>query len=222
MSESALNGLTQSATFYIVGAGGHGRELAWLARRCLGNDRVIRFLVEPAFQTAQDVDGITVGTIDDEALSSGSQFIVAIGDPTTRERLALLVEANGARAATLIDPAAVVSPNAMLGAGSVVCAGAVLTTNIHVGRHVHINSGSLVHHDAIIGDFATLCPGVRIAGHVHIGSGVFIGIGATIINGNEGRPLQIGSGAVIAAGACVTGNVEAGALVAGVPAVRKR
>ena len=85
-----------------------------------------------------------------------------------------------------------------IGSGSIIAPGCTLTTNIVIGRHVHINIGCTVSHDARIDDFATLSPGAHISGHVHIGSDVFIGTGACIINGSEGAPLIIGAGAVVA------------------------
>ena len=95
-------------------------------------------------------------------------------------------------------------------------------TNVSIGAHAHINIGCTVSHDVAIGEFSTLSPGVHVSGHVQIGRDVFIGTGASIINGRAGNPLVIGDGAVVAAGACVTQPVEAGALVAGVPAIRKQ
>ncbi len=109
-----------------------------------------------------------------------------------------------------------------IAAGSVICAGSILTTNVAIGEHVHVNVGCTISHDVFIGDFSTLSPGVHVSGHVHIGRDVFIGTGANIINGSANGPIVIGDGAVIAAGACVTKSVEPGALMAGVPAVRKR
>jgi len=67
----------------------------------------------------------------------------------------------------------------------------------------------------------TLAPGVHVSGNVYIGQNVYVGPGASIINGRAGNPLIIGDGAVIAVGACVTKSVEAGAMAAGVPALRK-
>ena len=61
-----------------------------------------------------------------------------------------------------------------------------------------------------------------MSAHVQIGRDVFIGTGANIIHGSAKAPIVIGDGAVIAAGACVTKSVEPDALMAGVPAVRKR
>jgi len=56
-----------------------------------------------------------------------------------------------------------------------------------------------------------------VTGHVIFGPDTTIGIGATIIG-----ELVIGSGAVVAACAAVINDIEAGALVAGVPAIAKR
>lgn len=85
-----------------------------------------------------------------------------------------------------------------------------------------INLSCTISHDVSIGDYSVLSPGVNVAGHVHIGREVFVGTNVCFINGNANKPLVIGDGAVIAAGACVTRDVPAGAMVAGVPAERKR
>jgi sugar O-acyltransferase (sialic acid O-acetyltransferase NeuD family) len=207
----------------IVGAGGHARELLWLASRVHGLSRPIRIAVESGWEAPRELAGLPVESLDAvEGDLSGVDYVIAIGDSRARKRIADRLDATGATAAVLIDPSAQRSERVLVGPGSVVCAGSILTCDITLGRHVHINAGCLVHHDARIGDFATLSPGVRVAGHVEIGAHAFIGIGATIINGRAGAPLRIGEGAIVAAGACVTGDVAAEAMVAGVPATRRR
>lgn len=207
----------------VVGAGGHARELLWLASRVHGQMRPIRVAVESGWEAPQELAGIPVESLDAiEGELSGVDYVIAIGDSRARKRIADRLDAIGAKAAVLIDPSAQLSERVLVGAGSVICAGSVLTCDITLGRHVHINAGCLVHHDVRIGDFATLSPGVRVAGHVEIGAQAFIGISATIVNGRAGAPLRIGAGATVAAGAVVVGDVAPGALVAGVPAVRKR
>lgn len=122
----------------------------------------------------------------------------------------------------MVHPRVEMSSCNEVGLGSLICAGSVVTCDVSLGEHVHVNVGCTVSHEVSIGDFATLSPGVHIAGNVSVGRNVFIGIGVNVINGKRGLPLVIGDGAVIAAGACVTRHVEPGALMAGVPAVRKR
>jgi sugar O-acyltransferase (sialic acid O-acetyltransferase NeuD family) len=207
---------------YIFGAGASGREVAWLAERAYGDTMQIVFVVDKAEYLAETVNGISVtllGRIEPKGLE---RFVVAIGDPTVRRRAAKLCTAVPLRATSLVHPNAEVSRWARVEPGSVISAGVIVTTNAHIGQHVHINVGCTISHDVVIGDYSTLSPGVHIAGHVRIGNSVFIGVGANVINGTATAPLLIGDGAVIAAGACVTAEVPAGSMVAGVPAVRKR
>lgn len=208
---------------FVVGAGGHARELLSLVSRCIGESARVRVCVESGWDAPLEIAGVPVESLDAiEGQLVGVEYVVAIGNSEARERIARRLDGAGAIATQLVDPSVTCLGRVAIGQGSVLCAGSVLTCDIDIGRHVHVNAGCLVHHDARIGDFATLSPGVRVAGHVEIGAHAFIGIGATIINGRPGQPLRIGEGAVVAAGAVVTKDVPSRAMVAGVPAVRKR
>lgn len=206
----------------IFGAGGHGREVAWLARQLWGESLGIEFVVDRPEYLVNEVSGIQVRLLADCTATPGMRYLVALGDPHHRRRAVGACEALGLNAALLVHPRVEASDSVTLGGGSVVCAGSILTVDIDVGEHVHINVGCTISHDVVIGDFSTLSPGVHISGNVRIGEGVFIGTGVSIINGRADGPLLIGDGAVVAAGACVTGSVEPGSMVAGVPATRKR
>lgn len=207
---------------YIFGAGGFGREVAWLAKQAWGSEVGIEFLVDIPDYPRQAINGHAIRLITEITPDSSARVVIAVGDPSARRRIAALCAATGLREAIVVHPRAEISDSVELDPGTIVCAGVILTTNIRVGRHVHINLDCTVGHDAIIGDFATLSPGVHVSGHVHIGQGAFIGTGANLINGSADAPLVVGDDAVIAAGACVTRSVDRGALVAGVPATRKR
>ena len=103
--------------------------------------------------------------------------------------------------------------------------------NIHIGKNVFINScccfqdqggiyigdGALIGHKVVL---ATINHGLEpqhrstnYPAPIKIGKKVWIGANATILPG-----VEIGDNAVVAAGAVVAKNVEAGAVVAGVPA----
>jgi serine acetyltransferase len=101
----------------------------------------------------------------------------------------------------------------VIGAGSIICAQASLTTNIRVGRHVHIDRLVTIGHDAVIGDFSTLHPAVVISGDVHMGAGAVIGSNACVLEG-----LRLGARATVGAGAVVTRDVPQAVTVVGVPA----
>ena len=212
------------ARLLIFGAGGFGREVAWLAQQCWGEDTDIVFCVDQPRYVSAPVNGIPIRLLQEFAGGAGERpaYVVAVGDPEQRIRIAGLHESLGIPPATLVHPRVEASRWLEIGPGSILCAGVIATTNIVIGTHVHINLDCTIGHDVVIGDYATLSPGVHVSGNVTIGKRVFIGTGATIINGSATSPLSIGDGAVIAAGACVTRPVEPGALVAGVPAVRKR
>jgi sugar O-acyltransferase (sialic acid O-acetyltransferase NeuD family) len=210
------------SVLYIFGAGGSGREIAWLARECWGEKVVVTHLVNHPKYLVESANGNAVQLLSETKASPNSRFVVAVGDPTSRKAIAAACESAGLVSTAIVHPRVESSEFNIVASGAVICAGAVVTTNVRVGVHVHINVGCTISHDVTIGDFSTLSPGVRIAGHVQIGQEVFIGVGATIINGSQQNPLIVADRAVIAAGACVTGSVAASALVAGVPAVRKR
>lgn len=203
----------------IFGAGGHGRELAWLARECWGGSVPLSFVVDREHITETERNGIRVVSLSEFSEGHpGAYIAIAIGDPAQRERCVATCRSHGFRSVSIVHPRVAMSPWVVAGEGCVVAAGAVLTTNIELGHHVHINVCCSVSHDAVIGDFSTLSPGVRLAGWVTMGRRVFVGAGAVVRNGASDRPIRIGDDAVIGAGACVVDDVPPGTTVVGVPA----
>jgi sugar O-acyltransferase (sialic acid O-acetyltransferase NeuD family) len=207
----------------IFGAGGFGREVAWLAQQAFGQEVALTFLVDRLPLAGSTVNGISVRDVEEFAHEAASApVVVAIGDPRARQRCVETCELLGLTFAALIHPRAEVSRWVAVGRGSIICAGCVLTTNTEIGDHVHVNLDCTIGHDVEIGAFTTLAPGVHVSGRVKLGTRVYVGTGAVFINGSEDEPLIIGDDAVIGAAACVIRNVEPGALVVGVPAERKR
>lgn len=207
---------------FIFGAGGSGREVAWLATQAWDDAVDVRFLVDDQKYLRSAVNGHPVSLISELARTNNARYLIALGSPSLREKLASKCESIGLQPATLVHPNVQMSTWVELGVGTVIYANCVITCNIRIGNHVQINLATTVSHDSVIGDYTTLSPGVHVSGNVHVGKRVFVGTNACIINGQPDAPLVIGDDAVIAAGACVTQHVESGSLVAGVPAVRKR
>jgi sugar O-acyltransferase (sialic acid O-acetyltransferase NeuD family) len=199
----------------VVGAGGHGAEIADLieALQAAGHEVRLRGFVDddPAATTPGGHE--LLGAVDTLMGMGGEiEYVIAIGDPAARETLAGQLEGVG-QAATLVHPAATVGSQVEMGEGCVVFAGARLTTRITLGRHVHINLNSTVSHDCTLGDFTTLSPGVSLSGATRAGPAVLFGTGAVTLPG-----VRVGSRTVIGAGAVVTKDVATGVSAVGVPA----
>ena len=202
----------------IFGAGGFGREVAWLADAC---GREVAWFVDDVAGSAAVNDIPVVGF---DALAAGDRDVeiaIAIGSPSGRAAVARRVSEAGLRFAELIPPRVERSRWITWGPGLVICAGSILTTNITLGAHVQINLDCTIGHDVRLGDYATLAPGVHLSGWVFVESGAYLGTGAVVLNGTAAAPIVIGADAVIGAGACVIASVPAGATVVGVPARRR-
>lgn len=223
------HGTAQSATpgvgfrrLYIFGAGGSGREVAWLAEECWAGAVELVFLVDKPEYLSSPVNGVPVQLLQEAEIAPDCRFVVALGDALQRRKAVSACMGRGLLPSSVIHPRAEISRSVTIGNGVVIYPGTATTVNTVMGDHAQVNVGCTISHDVHIGEFSTLSPGVHVAGHVRIGCDVFIGTGANIINGCAEQPLFIGNGAVVAAGACVIHPVEPGAMVAGVPAVRKR
>lgn len=199
----------------IVGAGGHGREVAHVlrARHSAGRAAVtlIGFLddaqVDPALLAPF---APRLGTVADGlARFPEAALIGGVADGRVRERLV------GGRTPgpPLVHPLADVGEDIALGAGSVICSHASLTTHITVGEHVHVSRGAAIGHDTVLEDYVSVMPLAAVSGNVHLGRGAFVGTGATIRQG-----VRVGAWAVVGMGAVVLEDVPPAMTVVGNPA----
>jgi sugar O-acyltransferase (sialic acid O-acetyltransferase NeuD family) len=202
----------------IVGAGGHGRETL----------DIVEALNAAGDTTYKFVGFVDDGEVDAELLARRNatllggtdllaeldvEYVIGIGDSATRAVVDSLLTTHDRHAATLVHPNAVVASDNRLDPGVLIAAGAHVTTNVHLGRHTHLNVGAVVSHDCRLGDHVTVSPGVYLNGDVTIEDGAFLGTGAVVTPG-----ITVGAAAVVGAGAVVTGDVAAGTTVVGVPA----
>lgn len=203
----------------IVGAGGFGRELLDVLRDADPNGEVWQFAGFVANDTPPPglldrIDATWLGS-DEEFLArpSADHFVIGIGDPGVRSRVAGLYEGAGLVTATLVHPTASIGRDVELGAGTVLCAQSSVTTNVRIGRHVHVDRVTTVGHDCVIEDFVTMHPGVVVSGNVRIGTRARLGTTSCILPN-----LTLGSDVSVGAGAVVTRSVPDGQTVVGVPA----
>ncbi|NTV11929.1 MAG: acetyltransferase [Zoogloea sp.] len=199
----------------VVGGGGFGREVIWLARDCGGAWDVAGVLDDSDEAQGSMLSDVPVlGRPADWMRFDDACFVVAVGAPRTRRRIVEDMLAQGSpRFATLVHPSVRMSSYVAIGAGSIVAAGAILTTQIVLGRHVILNLAVTVGHDTHIADFCTVAPIVAVSGHVAMEPGVEVGTGSSLRQG-----VRLGRGAMVGMGSVVTRDVPPGVLALGSPA----
>ena len=197
-------------TIYIVGAGGHGRVVADIARLNEYND--IRFLDDAVNPDLKD-RYVVAGTTQLLAQVSPGDAFIAVGDNYVRERLFRQAEALGWQLPNLVHPKAVVADSVVLGKGIVVMAGAVVNPDAVIEDGCIINTGATVDHDDRIGEFSHVSVGAHLAGTVQVEGHAWIGAGAVVKNN-----CRIAEGTLVGAGVVVVKNIAEVGVYIGVPA----
>ncbi len=199
----------------IVGSGGFGREVAWLAERINRQNatwNLLGFLDDNTEKLNANIGGYPVlGKIDTAHIYPDAYFVCAIG--SSKIRRTVINSMGGVKFATLIDPSVLLSDRVSIGAGTIICAGTIITVDISIGNHVIINLDCTVGHDAVLGDYVTINPGVNISGMVNIGESSEVGTGTQIIQGKK-----IGCESIIGAGAVIVRDIPEKCTAVGIPA----
>ena len=193
----------------IIGASGHGKVVADIARK--NGYKEIVFLDDD--ERIHECGGYPVIGKSSEAGAIDADVIIGIGNAGVRKQIQESIPDE--KLVTLIHPDAVVAEDVVIGVGTVVMAGAVINPGTHIGKGCIINTCSSVDHDCIVDDFVHVAVGSHLCGTVNVGAGTWIGAGVTVSNNVFICPdCMIGAGAVI-----VNDIWESGTYV-GVPAKR--
>lgn len=187
---------------YIIGAGGFGREVAWLVERI--NEKGPTWNIKGFI----DDNELLWGTMEDDyKVVGGCEYLKTLGDVyavcavgSARIRKIIIEEfkETEVKFATVIDPSVITSKRVEIGEGTIICAGTILTVDIKIGNHVIINLDCTFGHDDIIEDFVTVYPSVNVSGNVVVGQCSELGTGMQIIQGKKVTANTIiGAGAVV-------------------------
>lgn len=197
----------------IIGAGGHGVEIAWLARRC--GRKIKGFLDNTPEKQNMNIMGVAVlGFIDQAPNYIDCEFIIAVGNPRNRKKIINTFFSSSQYVfATLIDPSVILGENIEIGHGSMVCAGSVLTVNVNIGEHCIVNINSTLSHGVELGNFVTIAPNAALSGDVKLGNITEIGANAVLR-----EKLIVKEGGMVGMGAVLTKNVEINHVMVGNPA----
>lgn len=200
----------------IVGAGGFGREVAWLIERINA--------MRPTWNILGFVDDAEWGCVSGWDVLGNTDWLlayehplavaVAIGSSDARKSVAEKVMANHRLLfPSLVDPSALTSESVRYGKGCIVCAGAILTVDISLGDFCIVNLDCTIGHDAMLRDYVTLYPSVNVSGAVELGACVEMGTGSQVIQFNA-----VGAKTIVGAGAVVTRDLPSGCVAVGMPA----
>lgn len=188
----------------IIGAGGLGREVRNLLER---ENKFVGYIDD-----AKVLENY-LGTLDDLSHYLSNQFLIAMGDPHLKKKVAEKLKKHPINYVNLVSKHAVVVSFQLKGTGIIVCDGVITTVNCQIGSHVLLNLNATIGHDVVIGDYCSIMPGTNISGNVIIGEATLIGSGAVILQG-----ITIGSNVKVGAGAVVTKDVPDNTTVIGIPA----
>lgn len=198
---------------YIIGAGGFGREVAWVVERINS--------IKPTWNLKGFIDDNETlwGSIEGEYHVLGGcehlstledvYAVCAVGSSNVRKKIIEKLKDTSVKFATLVDPSVLYSNSVKIGEGAIVCAGTIITVDVNIGDHVIVNLDCTIGHDAVIDDFVTIYPSVNVSGNVLIGECSELGTGAQIIQGKK-----VISNTIIGAGAIVVKDcLESGTYV---------
>lgn len=197
----------------IIGAGGFGREIMWLAQD-IGDFNLLGF-IDDSQPVGTKISGVEViGGVADCAKWAQAEFVVAIGSPRTRQVIVSKLDILGIRKfATLIHPSVQKSQSVFINEGSMICAGTILTVDIVIGKHNIVNINCTVGHDCKFGNFCTVAPLVAISGNVTMNDLVEVGTGASIRQGSK-----LGKGSMLGMGGILTKDIPVNNIFVGNPA----
>jgi sugar O-acyltransferase (sialic acid O-acetyltransferase NeuD family) len=210
--------------YLVIGASGHGQEVAWSLReqaRARGEPCALAFY-DDAVPRGPVLSGLgdVVGRVADaraELAAGDARLVLGVGLPQTKATIAAFLACPDELWATVAHPTAVVGPNVALGAGSYVGPGAVLTVNVRIGRFATVNAHCLAAHGATLEDYVSLHPDVHLSGEVHVGEGAELGAGSVVIPG-----VRLGAWAVLGAGCVAVRDLGGSRTWVGVPASELR
>jgi sugar O-acyltransferase (sialic acid O-acetyltransferase NeuD family) len=203
----------------IIGAGGHGCEVAEIIRHQAQSESgptLLGFVVDSEYLPEGGDPGVPIlgdWSWFEKADREGLAVICAVGDPAARKRLVEKAQSLGLLFTNAISPSAHILPDAKIGIGVMVFPHAVISKNVLLADHAIINAGSTLSHDTRIERYGTISPGVHLAGNVSVGEGCYLGIGSSVI-----PRVSIGAWTTIGAGAVVTDDIPSYVTAAGVPA----
>jgi len=209
----------------IIGAGGHAREVRWLAE-AITEDAGSSASYEFAGYVVSDLTRTSPHDSADEILADTSWLLdnresfdclaLGIGYAAPRLKVAGELEPHFGPEfwPALIHPSADFDrKSAHIGHGVSIFAHVAGTVNLRIGPFSVVNYGCTIGHETELGRACSLNPGANLSGGIKLGEGVLVGTGAQVL-----QYLEVGDHTIVGAGAVVTKSLPGGVTAVGMPA----
>ncbi len=200
----------------IIGAGGFGREVAWLIERINEDKNEWNFIwYYDDIKSKSDDNYPVLGNVDDLLSLKEKLYVVcAIGTSSIRKKVLQRLTTNcNIEFPNLIDPTVIMSDSIKMGVGNIICSRNIFTVNVSMGDHNIVNLNCTIGHDVIIESYITLNPTVNISGNVILKEACEFGTGSEIIQG-----ITVGENTIVGAGAVVVRDLPSNSVCVGMPA----
>lgn len=199
----------------IVGAGGLGKEVAFILRR-IGEHQLVGFIDDNQEKQGKLVVGLPViGTLSClQAWEEPLAVVLAIANGTQREKIAKQLKTNPMFTfPTIQDPSVLVGFNVSVGEGNIIMPHVTMTGDIEINDFNVIELKCAIGHDVEIGSYNTLFPDCLLAGYVKVHQYVSLGMGTQVI-----QNIQIANQVITGAGTVVIRDLAKDSKAVGVPA----
>jgi len=195
---------------YIIGAGGHGREIVDTIQAINADSSVYRiagFIDDDESKHGKYINEIEIlgGTdflLEMSKSTSDIGAIIAVAGPQSKEKIARKLEGS-VNWENIIHPTALISPNTQIGKGNNIQALSIINANARIMDHCLINACTDIGHETVIENYVSIMKKCDITGNCHLHERVFVASSVCIVPG-----CRIAIDVTLGAGSVVTKSVE--------------
>lgn len=206
----------------IFGAGGFGREVAFLIKQINQKSGkkwdLIGFIDDNAEILGTLVNGIPVIGNGQYLIDHKENLsvIIALCHKGKDTIIKTLLNNKYLSFPNILWPDLIFDDTNMLGVGNIICHGAYMTCNIEIGNFNIFNGCTGLGHDVKIGDYNLFGPNSFIAGEVKIGDSNIFTMNVSVL-----QQKKIGNGNTINLNSVIIRNIDDNGTYFGVPATKQ-
>lgn len=202
----------------IIGAGGIGREVAWIIEQINEVKKtfnILGFIDDNIEIHGSNINGYVVLGGVDYLLNMDKNICVvcAIADYKIKKSIIEKLKLKEFQYPSIVHPDVNIDNTNIIGKGCIIYPAVIITTNTQIGEYVIISPKCGIGHESVIKNYCSILWGVNISGKVKLEEGCLIGSGTTIIQG-----LRVGKGAIVGAGTVVIKEIPNDCTSVGNPA----